>query len=134
VTDTIESTASTSTGGSTRGAAISTLRLPELQALAAELGVAGTSKMRKSDLVDAIKTKRAAGRSQATAPVRSTAHVLVAQPAAVEPERSEPERIQPERIQPERAPEVHLAPGETRDERAARVLDAIGSVAAEPRG
>ncbi|MBB2923797.1 transcription termination factor Rho [Cellulomonas cellasea] len=65
MTDTIESAVSTSTGGSGRGAAISALRLPELQALAAELGVTGTSKMRKSDLVDAIKAKRSGGRTSA---------------------------------------------------------------------
>ncbi|MGW6131792.1 transcription termination factor Rho [Cellulomonas sp. NPDC055163] len=65
MTDTIESAVSTSTGGSSRSAAISALRLPELQALAAELGVTGTSKMRKSDLVDAIRTKRSGGRTPA---------------------------------------------------------------------
>ncbi len=31
------------------------MKLPQLQALASELGVSGTAKMRKSDLVDAIK-------------------------------------------------------------------------------
>ena len=38
--------------------AISAMRLPELQAVAAQLGVKGTSKMRKSDLVDAINSAR----------------------------------------------------------------------------
>jgi transcription termination factor Rho len=67
VTDTIDATVSSAAsdaaaaGGSTRGAAISAMRLPELQALASQLGVTGTSKMRKSDLVDAIRTKRAGG-------------------------------------------------------------------------
>ncbi|NKY11580.1 hypothetical protein HGA09_14390 [Cellulomonas hominis] len=37
------------------------MRMPELQALAAELGVTGTSRMRKSDLVDAIQAKRQGG-------------------------------------------------------------------------
>lgn len=41
--------------------AISAMRLPELQALASQLGVKGTSKMRKSDLVDAISASRAEG-------------------------------------------------------------------------
>jgi transcription termination factor Rho len=148
VTDTIESTGSANTGGSARGAAISTLRLPELQVLAAQLGVAGTSKMRKSDLMDAIKTKRGGGRAETaaptTAPRRTVEHAdaPVAQrtePAVVRAERVQAERVQtertqPERVQTERTPDVRLAPGETRDDRAARALDAIGTVAAERRG
>ncbi|HEY5554607.1 MAG TPA: Rho termination factor N-terminal domain-containing protein, partial [Cellulomonas sp.] len=132
MTDTIESTGNANTGGSARGAAISTLRLPELQVLAAQLGVAGTSKMRKSDLMDAIKTKRGGGRAETAAPTaaaRSTvehADAPVAQRTApavvraervqterVQPERTQTERVQPERTQPERTPDVRLAPGET---------------------
>ncbi|WHP18570.1 transcription termination factor Rho [Cellulomonas sp. ES6] len=58
MTDTIEPAVSTSSGGSARGGAISAMRMPELQALAAQLGVTGTSRMRKTDLVDAIQAKR----------------------------------------------------------------------------
>lgn len=58
VTDTIEPAVSSSSGGSARGGAISAMRMPELQALAAQLGVTGTSRMRKTDLVDAIRAKR----------------------------------------------------------------------------
>jgi transcription termination factor Rho len=61
VTETIEPAVSTGSGGSARGGAISAMRMPELQALAAELGVTGTSRMRKSDLVDAIQAKRQGG-------------------------------------------------------------------------
>ncbi|WP_233571753.1 Rho termination factor N-terminal domain-containing protein, partial [Cellulomonas triticagri] len=57
MTDTIEPAVSTGSGGSARGGAISAMRMPELQALAAQLGVTGTSRMRKSDLVDAIEAK-----------------------------------------------------------------------------
>ncbi len=58
MTDTIDAavsggTARTATAPSTSGA-LAGLRLPELQALAAQLGVKGTSRMRKSDLVAAI--------------------------------------------------------------------------------
>ena len=85
MTDTVESTTRSEhgTGGSARGA-ISAMRLPELQSLAAELGVTGTSKMRKSDLLDAIKERRAgaapSGRSAArrTAPVPATVAVEAA--------------------------------------------------------
>ena len=54
--------------GTSRGGALSALRLPELQALAAELGVPKTSAMRKGDLVTAIREHRAGGarRSGAT--------------------------------------------------------------------
>ncbi|MFW2513186.1 transcription termination factor Rho [Demequina sp. SO4-13] len=37
-----------------QGAALSAMKLPQLQALASELGVSGVKKMRKSDLVEAI--------------------------------------------------------------------------------
>ena len=46
-----------------RSGALTNLRLPELQTLAADLGVAGTSGMRKVDLIDAIKERRGGGRS-----------------------------------------------------------------------
>jgi transcription termination factor Rho len=61
VTDTIETAVSTGSGGSARGGAISAMRMPELQALAAQLGVTGTSRMRKSDLVDAIQARNGGG-------------------------------------------------------------------------
>ena len=51
------------TSSPTRSGALSTMRLPELQALAAELGVAGTAGMRKSDLVDAIRERRSGARN-----------------------------------------------------------------------
>lgn len=38
-----------------QGAALNAMKLPQLQALASELGVSGVKKMRKSDLVEAIK-------------------------------------------------------------------------------
>src|SRR6188768_626140 len=43
----------TTTAPDTSGA-LSAMKLPQLQALASELGVSGASKMKKSDLVDAI--------------------------------------------------------------------------------
>lgn len=57
VTDTTES--AQGTAGRSRGTAgaLGAMRLAELQALATELGVKGTSKMRKSDLVDTISAR-----------------------------------------------------------------------------
>jgi transcription termination factor Rho len=49
------------------------MRMPELQALAAELGVTGTSRMRKSDLVDAIQAKRSGGGERPAARTRRAA-------------------------------------------------------------
>jgi transcription termination factor Rho len=159
VTDTIESTVSSSTGGSGRGAAISALRLPELQALAAELGVTGTSKMRKSDLVDAIRTKRSGGRAPAAESPRTS------EPAAAAPEQQRtetrapatrretrpeqqdraasstqasgapteaPVRVDSRLEAVERTLDLRLA-GESRDDRAARAAEAVGSVAGERR-
>ncbi|BDZ42952.1 hypothetical protein GCM10025865_22510 [Paraoerskovia sediminicola] len=53
MTDTID-TAASSAGAGGKGRSLGSLKLPELQALASQLGVKGTSKMRKSDLVAAI--------------------------------------------------------------------------------
>jgi len=64
VTETIHaatSDASAEPRGTARSGALTSLRLPELQTLAADLGVAGTSGMRKSDLIDAIKERRSGG-------------------------------------------------------------------------
>ncbi|HEY0217989.1 MAG TPA: transcription termination factor Rho [Cellulomonas sp.] len=106
MTETIETAVSTSSGGSARGGAISALRMPELQAMAAELGVTGTSRMRKSDLVDAIQAKgsgarrtrrpEAAPSAQAEAPAQSGAATTGEAPAR--------ERRRPVRATAEPAP------------------------------
>ena len=62
MTDTIDTATSSAAGsaaagGNARTGALSTLRLPELQALASQLGVKGTSKMRKGDLVEVIRAR-----------------------------------------------------------------------------
>jgi transcription termination factor Rho len=48
-------------GGKRRAAGLSGMLLPELQQLANELGIAGTAKMRKSQLISAIQDKRSGG-------------------------------------------------------------------------
>ncbi|WP_043607122.1 Rho termination factor N-terminal domain-containing protein, partial [Cellulomonas carbonis] len=65
MTETIEVVGSGAGASAARSGALSALRLPELQALAAELGLRGTSGMRKSDLVSAIRERRAGGTSSA---------------------------------------------------------------------
>jgi transcription termination factor Rho len=80
VTDTIQTAVSTS------GGSIAALRLPELQAMASQLGVKGTSKMRKGDLVEAINAARGGSRTRALDARRDQAVAPVAEPAA--PSRS----------------------------------------------
>jgi len=48
-------------GSTVRRASLSTMRLPELQAVAAELGISGTARMRKVDLLEAIRSRQAGG-------------------------------------------------------------------------
>ena len=40
------------------GADLSTLRLPQLQAVASQLGISGTARMRKSQLLEAIRARQ----------------------------------------------------------------------------
>ncbi|MBX9246446.1 Rho termination factor N-terminal domain-containing protein, partial [Actinotalea ferrariae] len=82
----VDDAAAAGTGRSTsRGAALSTLRLPELQALAAELGVPKTSAMRKSDLVTAIRERRSGGAATQRPAERSTSEPTTEKQAAEKP-------------------------------------------------
>ena len=58
MTDTTTLEASTSSGGQRRSGALSAMRLAELQGLASSMGISGTAKMRKSDLVSAIRARQ----------------------------------------------------------------------------
>ena len=58
MTDTTTLEASTSSGGQRRSGALSAMRLAELQGLASSMGISGTAKMRKSDLVTAIRARQ----------------------------------------------------------------------------
>lgn len=141
MTDTIDA-ASGSGGAAGRAAALSALRLPELQALAAELGVKGTSGMRKSDLVEAIKERRAGGPTRTTASRARTstrtdaaAAATVAAPAT---ETSAPVTAAPHdepRGRADRAGQADRADRADRDEaaedRARRAAEAARAVAVE---
>ncbi|MFC0716089.1 transcription termination factor Rho [Cellulomonas biazotea] len=95
MTDTIDP-AVTPSGGSARAGSITALRLPELQALASELGVKGTSKMRKGDLVEAITAARGGARSHALDEPRRAEAVAVAEAPVRERRRRAPQAAQPE--------------------------------------
>ena len=144
VTDTIQAAGSTSSDAPSTTGAISALRLPQLQALAAELGVTGTSKMRKSDLVEAIKAKRggSAPKSARRAETAAEAPIVPDVRVDVEPKRAPratddaPVRrpdIAAELQAVERTLDQRHAASETRDDRAARAADAVGSVTGERR-
>ncbi|KRD42768.1 transcription termination factor Rho [Cellulomonas sp. Root930] len=156
MTDIIEPAVSNS-GGSARSAGISALRLPELQAMASQLGVKGTSKMRKGDLVQAIADARGGSRPQALEPRRDVSREQ-STAVAEEPTRSAraPRTEAPQldlggdsapaqQDRGSRAPrgdalagleaalDAKLAPVEQRDDRAARAADAVGVVTGERR-
>ena len=82
-------------------APLSTLRLPELQALAAQLGISGTSKLRKGELVTAITEAQnsSEGKSSKDSQTADTVEASTAvepatEPAAVEP-ATEPSAVEP---------------------------------------
>jgi len=68
----------TTTAPADNGGALSAMKLPQLQALASELGVSGTAKMRKSDLVEAIQNGGAPIAAPQTQPQTLPAHEHVA--------------------------------------------------------
>lgn len=113
MTDTIEP-AVRSTGGSASSAPISGMRLPELQALAAQLGVKGTSKMRKGDLVEAITSARGSSRTHALDTRREQA-VAVAEPA---PAVERPARRRPQREAQDAAPQDSAPQGSAQQDAA----------------
>ena len=84
-----------------RGDNLSSMLLPELKALAGQLGISGSSAMRKGDLVTAIGDRQ--GRSE-SAPAASA-------PAAAQAGRSRPPRAKASRS--EEAPATPSAPAET---------------------
>src|SRR5450631_56679 len=62
--------AAAATGRRRQGTGLSALRLPELQQVAQQMGIAGTARLRKSQLIAAIQEKQGGG---ATEPRRSSA-------------------------------------------------------------
>ncbi|AQZ66242.1 Transcription termination factor Rho [[Actinomadura] parvosata subsp. kistnae] len=78
------------------GTGLSAKVLPELQKMAAELGISGTGRMRKSQLIAAIQEKQGGGSGDgaptATAVTESPAPTAEAAPAAERPTRTRRER------------------------------------------
>ncbi|HYN29688.1 MAG TPA: transcription termination factor Rho [Dermatophilaceae bacterium] len=72
-----------------RSGSLTALRLAELQGLALSMGITGTAKMRKGDLVLAIKARQNGESGPAAAPARATARAADAPPAPVADRRND---------------------------------------------
>ncbi|WP_214408376.1 Rho termination factor N-terminal domain-containing protein, partial [Sphaerisporangium fuscum] len=80
------------------GTGLSAMVLPELQALASSLGISGTGRMRKSQLIAAIQEKQGvtADGASSAAETAAPAPAAAAEPAAAErPARTRRERSRP---------------------------------------
>jgi transcription termination factor Rho len=113
-----------------RGTGLSAMLLPELQSLAASLGISGTARMRKGELVTAISERQGGGADGAGAP-RQRAEVA----AAAAPVREEVRAEVPDTTQIERrggdAPVTVTSPepssdGEEREPRSRRASRPAG--------
>ena len=109
-------------------AALSAMKLPQLQALASELGVAGVTKMKKSDLVDAINNGGATPAKPARAAAPSRSRSARSAQTTVEASPS-PEAEKPAASQPESSAPAASAPStdseESAEERARRAKEAV---------
>jgi transcription termination factor Rho len=82
------------------GTGLSAKVLPELQKMAAELGISGTGRMRKSQLIAAIQEKQGGGPGEgAPAAVAEAPAVADAAPAAERPTRARRERSRPKTVE-----------------------------------
>ncbi|WP_194926975.1 transcription termination factor Rho [Catenulispora pinisilvae] len=147
---TTESPATAPAGRAGKG--LSSMLLPELQAYAVSLGITGTARMRKGQLVEAIQEKNGgAGKAEpaaAAAPARTTARRTSRTAAAVEkaaaqvqgtdvradiPEQPQRERVEKGAAEPaaraERADRTERAAGPERAERAAKAAESAVATA-----
>ncbi len=93
VTDTTTLEASTTSGSSPRrSGALTAMRLAELQGLASSMGISGTAKMRKGDLVAAIKARQNGESGPASAGNPRRARSDVAEPVTREARADREER------------------------------------------
>ncbi|GAA4416695.1 transcription termination factor Rho [Georgenia halophila] len=102
MTETVDAPQSGTSAGN--GGSLTTMRLPELQELAGRLGLKGTKRMRKSDLIAAIRDAQSPGQDAPTAPAgsRDGASEPASQPAESE-QRTEAPAGPPQRRRSRRA-------------------------------
>ncbi|WP_336208393.1 transcription termination factor Rho [Nonomuraea sp. LPB2021202275-12-8] len=123
------------------GTGLSAKVLPELQKMAAELGISGTGRMRKSQLIAAIQEKQGGGTGDgAPASVTEAPVAADAAPAAERPTRTRRERSRPKTVEEPAAqaaepvvtaPEPVVAAAEPVVEQAAQPTEALQG---DPRG
>ncbi|WP_091318707.1 transcription termination factor Rho [Micromonospora chersina] len=114
------------------GTGLSAMLLPELQSLAASLGISGTARMRKGELISAI-TERQGGAAAGTP--RPRAEVAAAAAPAREEVHAEvrEERAETERRTAEPAPAAEATEGRTRGRRSRAATTAAEARPAETR-
>ncbi|NMO56041.1 transcription termination factor Rho [Actinoplanes sp. TBRC 11911] len=109
VADAGAGTTATATKRRRGGTGLSAMLLPELQSLAASLGISGTARMRKGELITAITERQSGGGSAESTPrprtseVAATAAPVEQQPAET-PKAAPAEAAQTAAVQPEAAP------------------------------
>ncbi|GGR86562.1 hypothetical protein GCM10010169_33590 [Micromonospora fulviviridis] len=113
------------------GTGLSAMLLPELQSLAASLGISGTARMRKGELISAI-TERQGGAAAGTP--RPRAEVAAAAAPAREEVHAEvrEERTETERRTAEPAPAAEATEGRTRSRRGRAAATATTTAEARP--
>ncbi|MHB1287806.1 transcription termination factor Rho [Georgenia sp.] len=110
------------------------MRLPELQALAGEIGLKGTTRMRKSDLIAAIKGSRGEnGRTAAPRTDRASAASAPAQ-RRTPPARTAPAQDAPARTAPTEDAPAQDAPAQDAPAQTTLALEAPTGTAAPERG
>jgi len=86
-----------------RSGALSTMKVAELQGLAASMGITGTAKMRKSDLVTAIKDRQSGGSSGSSTRRDDAPAQDQKNPEQKNPEQKNPEQKAPRKESSRRA-------------------------------
>ncbi|MER7206722.1 transcription termination factor Rho [Streptosporangium sp. NPDC000239] len=117
------------------GTGLSAMVLPELQAIASGLGISGTGRMRKSQLIAAIQEKQGVATESAPAPVAAKEASAAPTPAAAAAPVAEPVAERPARSRRERsraAAPVAAEPVAEQAQPAPVVQQAPAPVAAEP--
>ncbi|MEU1732992.1 transcription termination factor Rho [Streptosporangium sp. NPDC020145] len=117
------------------GTGLSAMVLPELQAIASGLGISGTGRMRKSQLIAAIQEKQGVATESAPAPVAAKEASAAPAPAAAAAPVAEPVAERPARSRRERsraAAPVAAEPVAEQAQPAPVVQQAPAPVAAEP--
>ncbi|MGF0117660.1 transcription termination factor Rho [Promicromonospora sp. Marseille-Q5078] len=119
-----------SRNGSAASGNLSSMRLAELQTLASGMGVKGTSRMRKSDLQDAIRAARGQGARTAGAPVAAATAVA---PTVRSDAPAQAPAEQTISGAPERAPRADGAEAPRRSRRATRTAGSAGEGEGAPQ-